>query len=84
MAVADVPGSRPDGVEDGLEAALDALADAYADAVGAITAAADAQTAFAGADRVGDVLRELGEDLATRRARLAAEVRRRLIQSAVR
>ncbi|MFG3437606.1 hypothetical protein ACGF0J_10220 [Nonomuraea sp. NPDC047897] len=74
---------RP-GRMDPLEDALETLNRAYTEAVAAITSVADPQAAFAGAARVGEVLRELDEDLAARRARLSAEIRMGLIQSAVR
>ncbi|MDF2707339.1 MAG: hypothetical protein K0R62_2991 [Nonomuraea muscovyensis] len=88
MVAADPSDTSPhalgSGRADGLEDALETLTRAYADAVAAITSAADPQAAFAGTARVGEVLRELDEDLAARRARLSAEVRMGLIQSAVR
>jgi hypothetical protein len=84
MAAADAHGTSPDGVTDGLDGAFDTLARAYTDAVNALTSAADPRAAFAGVARLGELLRELSEDLSDRRAKLAAEVRMRMIKSAVR
>ncbi len=88
MVAADPSDTSPrtlrSGRTDRLEEALETLSRAYTEAVAAVTSATDPQAVFAGAARVGEVLRELDEDLAARRAKLSAEVRMGLIQSAVR
>lgn len=75
--------AAPQTPADALEAALGALAGAYADALTAIAATPDGRAAFAGAVRVGEVLRELSQDAAAVRAAITADVRARLIRSAV-
>lgn len=75
--------AAPKSPVDALEAALGALAGAYADALTAIAAIPDGRAAFAGAVRVEEELRELGQDAAGVRAAVTADVRARLIRSAV-
>ncbi|MEU7002572.1 hypothetical protein [Nonomuraea sp. NPDC046570] len=79
MVMAATPGTQEN---QGLDTALQALARAYADAMTVITATADVGAAFTGAAQIGDLLRELGDDLAARRANLTADLRKSLIQSA--
>jgi hypothetical protein len=67
-----------------LDVALDALSRAYTDVVAVIAAMPDGQLAFAGATQVGEVLQALSENTAGVRAAIAADIRMRLILSAVR
>jgi hypothetical protein len=81
MTAAEVVSDTPASA---LDAALDALARAYADAVAAIAATPDGQLAFVGATRVGEMLQALGENAAGVRTATVADIRTRLIRSAMR